>query len=630
MLPGVFVSLVLACVYALGIDGPWLWDDHMLIENSPVVTDGAPISRYFREPLWTVDTGTNTSLTFYRPLVVLSYRADWLLHHGNSAGFHLTNVCAFAACTLLAHAWLLRLKLPPLAAALTVAAWGASPRLVESVGWISGRTDLFAAMFALAALVAWPARGSSPRAFAIRLTGSGVLLFAGLLSKEVAFAAVIVLCASCFAESDRRRFGAGVATLAGVSALYFALRTSALAAGGSASLGTSFSLARSASALGTYVTMLADPRPASLHGSPDDATPWRVALGLSTALLALVGLARVRRRRQPLALLLLGGASLGPVLHLVPLRIDVLVADRYLFMPMLAAYALVAYEATRTLAGRPLRAAAGVGALFIVCELSPLVRRIDDHRDELRFWVEAERTRTTRSARPLVEVGRILFDARRFEDVSQLLTFAIRQGAFGVEELTVARHNLALALFALGRTAAASRTIERLVSEHAPGVATRLLEVDLALATSRFATAESILDDLRVRAPSSSLVAASRERVAEARRLANELAGVDARLPVDGLWLRARFAASFLGARTAEAAWSALAVHPEAPPEARIAAVQGLSEVGTPDALRSALASLVARDGESPFSRNASLVLADVEQKWTRGAEVMQGLSFAK
>ncbi len=630
MLPGVLVALVLAFVYALGIDGPWIWDDHMLIEGSPVVTEGAALGRYFREPLWTVDTGLNTSLAFYRPLVVLSYRADWLLHHGGSAGFHLTNIVAFALCAVLAHAWLLRLKLPPIAAALAVAAWGASPRLVESVGWISGRTDLFAALFAFAALMAWPARGSTTRAFGLRLASSMALLFAALLAKEVAVAALIVLAVHAAGETDRRRAGAALAALAFVGGAYFALRSAALAGSVHRAAPWTFSLARTASALGTYVAMLVDPRPASLHGSPEVASTWSVVLGGAAALAGLAGLVLLRGRRQPRALLLLAGASLGPVLHVVPLRIDVLVADRYLFLPMCAAYALVAYAVTRAFAGATLRSAAGVATLFLFAELSPLLRRIEDHRDELRFWVEAERTRTTRSARPLVEVGRILFEARRFEDVSQLLSFAIGQGAFDSEELPIARHNLALASFALGRMDAARQALETLAAEHEPTVATRLLEVEVALAKGQFVRAERILAELPEEARTSSLVASARIRATEAQRLAGELGHEGERTPVEELWLRARFASSFLGARTAQRTWSALAAHPDAPREARIAAVQGLSEVGTPDALRAALATLVARDGESPFSHQASLVLEDLQQKWARGAEVARSLHFGE
>jgi hypothetical protein len=297
---------------------------------------------------------------------------------------------------------------------------------------------------------------------------------------------------------------------------------------------------------------------------------------------------------------------------------------------MFGAYALVAYGAQQALVGAARRSAAAVATLFLVAEAPPLLRRIDDHRDELRFWVEAERTRTTPSARPLVEVGRILFEARRFEDTSRLLSFALSQHAFDSEEQPVARHNLALASFALGRMEAARRELETLASEHAPTLATRALAVDIAIATGRFDRADELVAAMPPEAASTSVVTTARARVVEARQAALELAPAEDRSPVDVLWSRARFASMFLGARNAERAWTALAAHPDASREARIAAVGALSEVGSPGALRAALENLVARDGESPFSREAFFVLAELERKWSRGAEVVRALHFGE
>src|SRR5262245_38494031 len=96
---------------------------------------------------------------FFRPLFILSYIIDSGIWHDRSFGYHLTNVLIHAANSFLVFNLGLALLRPwqqPAEAIKTAAAAGVlfllHPSHTEAVIWISGRADLIATLFSLAAL----------------------------------------------------------------------------------------------------------------------------------------------------------------------------------------------------------------------------------------------------------------------------------------------------------------------------------------------------------------------------------------------------------------------------------------------------------------------------------------------
>lgn len=153
----------------------FLSDDFTLLE---AIKHGGPLGIWWR--------GAN----FFRPLVAASLYLDYRLYGLHPLGFHLTNVLLHSGCAFFVYRIAAALSLDRLTALLAGVAFLALPAHSESVSWISGRTDLLASFFALAALDVWMRRAGRPS----RLFLSLALSFVGLCAKE----SVITLCAIVF------------------------------------------------------------------------------------------------------------------------------------------------------------------------------------------------------------------------------------------------------------------------------------------------------------------------------------------------------------------------------------------------------------------------------------------------
>jgi len=88
----------------------------------------------------------------YRPLTVLSFRLNYLLHELQPLGYHLLNLLLHAAVTLLYHALCARL-LSRHAAALAALLFAVHPVHTEAVTGVVGRAELLASLFFLSALL---------------------------------------------------------------------------------------------------------------------------------------------------------------------------------------------------------------------------------------------------------------------------------------------------------------------------------------------------------------------------------------------------------------------------------------------------------------------------------------------
>jgi hypothetical protein len=102
--------------------------------------------------------GGSDIMKSYRPIISLSIFTDYLLYHTHSFGYHLTNLIAFCACSVMVALVTLELtgRLGSRSGALT-ALWAGLlfsvyPLHAESVAWVIGRVDTFAAAFYLASL----------------------------------------------------------------------------------------------------------------------------------------------------------------------------------------------------------------------------------------------------------------------------------------------------------------------------------------------------------------------------------------------------------------------------------------------------------------------------------------------
>lgn len=389
--------------------GGFIWDDRVLIEAMGTEPSLSPLehldTRFFGE---TPEAGASA---YYRPLTSLSFAIDASVWGMQPFGFHLTNWLLHLACTALVFGLCLRMGAHPLGSAFAAALFGVAPRLTESVGWISGRTDLIATLGALGALAL---HRSEPRALLDRIAAAAVL-FLGILGKEVAIAGAASLvaleCARLTGRSSAHRALLNLAPMAGALLVYGALRMGAPDAASSA---PPFSfpdrLLLGLETLGTYVLLLADPlRPRLQIGLLDTGLTWRALIGMGAALGVVVGGVQIARRRSglELAALALGFTALLPVLHVLPLPVKVVAADRFLYLP-LAALVVLCASLSRGLNLRATPRTALIAGGALAAFFASTAWRAADWADEVALWQKATHRSHPLNSRPHVMLGEAL------------------------------------------------------------------------------------------------------------------------------------------------------------------------------------------------------------------------------
>jgi hypothetical protein len=324
------VAVLAAYIPVLG--GGFVWDDHHLIEDSPLVQELRPLPEYFAQGFWR-DEDPQHEATYYRPLAILSLAVDKKIFGDNSGGFHLTNLLFHLLSTSLLFRLLRARNARSYAALLGTALWALFPRLTEAVAWISGRTDVLATFFVLAALVlarrpAWLAR-----------LGTALLLLLGLLCKEVAVAGVayILVTGLCTAGTTRERLTRTVPVPLCLLA-YGALRVHAVGFSANESdLALGRRLLAAAASVGHYTVMLVTPWfPDIQIGRLYHPKPLFIALGCVVLAALLLGLVRhfTSLSADTLSALTLTGVAFAVVLHVIPFSVKILAADRFLYLPL--------------------------------------------------------------------------------------------------------------------------------------------------------------------------------------------------------------------------------------------------------------------------------------------------------
>ena len=376
------VALFASYLPVLG--APFIWDDHHLIERTPLVQQLHPISDYLEQSFWQSDD-LGQGRTYYRPLTILSLAIDHHLHGDTPGGFHLTNLLVHALSTALLF-FLLRVRgAGGYAAAFGSTLWAISPRLTEAVAWISGRTDVLAGFFVIAALL-FQARSTLPR----RALCAFCLLLA-LLCKEAGLAGVAAVLVTELTSSGplRVRLRNAVPTFIALG-VYGVLRAHAAGVVTKAARGSSHWLAAFA-AVGRYFVMLLTPWfPNVQIGRLAEPRLGYALLGVVVLAVLAFGLIRHGRRLAseqlgPLAMVAVGFAL---VLHVVPFSINVVAADRFLYLPLLGLTLLL----TPTLARlRRSQYVAGAAAFLAITFGAATYARADAWANEVDLWTKTYR-----------------------------------------------------------------------------------------------------------------------------------------------------------------------------------------------------------------------------------------------
>jgi tetratricopeptide (TPR) repeat protein len=451
---GVAALVLLAYLPSLG--NGFVYDDHEVVLQQAPVDSLGELARVFAEPHGL----PQSQLPYYRPITRATLLAQKGFHGDAPALFHLANALVMSAVGVVA--WTL-VRNPAFGLGAPAAAWAAAafalhPVASECVHPIaSGRESSLPALFMLATVSAWLA---GRRALALGCFA------AALWSKEQA---VVVPLLVAWAEalglapdpSGRRLsvWARRMAPFAAVGAAYGVARSLALAA--RADEGMAPLLAHwSAHPLGPLEALLHQlqvslaPRAALVYEpafadwfSPARSTLALLAFGL--ALGALFALRPIERPAPSRAAIWfwIGWMPIAMAVNANWLPLEAPFAERYVFVSLLGAAALVAAAARRGAAHVRLECALpplAVAALAALAALS--IHRAGFYRDELAFtrqWVAT----SPRHGNAHASLGAALARAGRDEEA----VAALRQAVRLEPRLASAHYNLGATLARAGR-----------------------------------------------------------------------------------------------------------------------------------------------------------------------------------
>lgn len=399
------VALLAAVASLNALRNGFVWDDQDLIVGNDAVKSADALAKSLTRDFF-AHRSDDLSYGYYRPLTTLSYAADYAAWRLRPVGYHATNLLLHAACAWLGTLLLLRLGLAPGAALAAGVLFAVHPIHVESVAWISGRTDLLSLLLALVSfLVFLRARDGgerlSKRRAALLLAASAAAYAGALLAKEMSLVLLLWLFLADRRVPSRRLVSTlrALAPHAAVTAAYCVWRFLALGVSvpGNQELQTPAATALSAPITVTrYLAWLALPiSPSAYVQNPYVTSAAAASFLLPLAALALLGLGTWHlARRSPFAALFgaMLAASFLPLLNIVriagPVDMGAVMAERFCYWPSLPFDALLGLAASAAWAAGVVWQRAGVAIMLVVMAAAGAAtswKRNGDWIDEATF-----------------------------------------------------------------------------------------------------------------------------------------------------------------------------------------------------------------------------------------------------
>jgi protein O-mannosyl-transferase len=400
------VISAVAAVYIDALDAPFLWDDLPLLEQN-CVRKLCGAANYLMTPFWDLSVKTPNAGILYRPLTTLSFAIDGLLHGQNATGFHVTNLIFHILNVILVCVLARRLGASRISSGLAALIWGLLPRLVESVAWVSGRTDVLYTSAALASILVWKA-GSQKRT--IISLGLGIV---AVLAKEAGLSVLLALTIAEFTHRSGRNRWAWSVLPAGALGLYILLREYVLRHSMQAvtiALTPARRLLTIAEAIGRYAWMSIDLwHPATQIGVVSEPRMGFVYLGVFVALTLSILFYRFRSHLSGFAwsIAVLGATPLLLVIHVIGMPWIAVAGDRLGYLPWAVLAAVAARVTTTVSENLPRTRVWGLAAaLIIAATLVPKTRqRVAAFSDEVDFWIDAVDTTAPTNWGPTMELS---------------------------------------------------------------------------------------------------------------------------------------------------------------------------------------------------------------------------------
>jgi tetratricopeptide (TPR) repeat protein len=200
LLPAVLVGVLAMVAFSSVVPGGgWVFDDHVLVErNADLQQRDVWVHSFGRDYYASSERIGNSG--YYRPIPVLTHAVDVRVWQDTARGSHLTNLVLHTVASLLLPAALMALGIGALAAWSTAALFAVHPVHAESVAFVSGRVDVLATLFVLAAMACAARRG------VVAALGVGVCTTLAFLSKEIALVTPLLLVLVWRTTAQRNRW----------------------------------------------------------------------------------------------------------------------------------------------------------------------------------------------------------------------------------------------------------------------------------------------------------------------------------------------------------------------------------------------------------------------------------------
>jgi protein O-mannosyl-transferase len=471
-------AAIVACfallLYLPALSFPLVWDDPMLLEHVHERIEAGGIGALLSSEFLLGSGSPHTG--YFRPVVLLSLAADGRLGDGKAWVFHLTNLLLHASASGLVVLLLRRILRDGPSAVLGGLLFAAHPVHVETVAFVSGRTDLWASVFVLLATLLWLRERASDgdAGSGIAPAGVGLFLALGTLSKESAVMAVPAWLAwdavesagssgrpASWARRNARWLTASLVAVAVVAALRWAVLGRWL--GGEAlpppvpGVPEPSAVALLLPRLITYAKLLAVPWPLSAFYTPSDlALGPGLLLGAILALALFAGAWLAGGRRTGAVAPSWTLLFLVPVLGVAPLSGGA-AAERFLYLPSIGA-CLAAAAFWGRLHRRSKQVAIAAAVTVIASLAGATVVRSQVWKSEVALYADMTRT-SPRAFVAHFNLGNELAKLGRLEEAELSLKRAVAIAPGRAD----AWNNLGSVRLRLGKDAEAGKAYEEAV-----------------------------------------------------------------------------------------------------------------------------------------------------------------------
>ena len=185
-------TLLTVIAYSNALHGKFVYDDNFQIADNPYIQQDQYLWKAMTSDVWAFKSNPGeTKSNYWRPAFVGWLILNYKLFGADTTGWHILSILAHLLVTLLGYWVLLKLGLRPVVCAIATCMFATHPIHVQSVTWISGVPDVMVSGFLFGSFLCYLALRKRPRWF--YWAGAILLYFAALFSKEIAvtFPAII-------------------------------------------------------------------------------------------------------------------------------------------------------------------------------------------------------------------------------------------------------------------------------------------------------------------------------------------------------------------------------------------------------------------------------------------------------